>query len=158
MWCWAASAAMIFTMHGHPVEQARIVEAVFGAPACVPSGNTLNIAEVLSSSWVDDNGREFQSTVTGAYDPTNGVYAMNNNFIAEELSQNRPLLYCNTHHAMVVADMMFYQTPMGPNVQRVDVLDPWPYSPNVHPLTMPEMIPANAGGQMMFLASVEVTS
>jgi hypothetical protein len=147
---------MIFAMHGHPLDQMKIVSAVFGGPVCTPSGNTLNIANVLSTSWTDDRGVPFQSVVTGAYDPMNGVYAMNNAFMASELMADRPLLYCNMHHAMVVSDMAFFQTPMGPNVQHVDVLDPWPYGPDVHSLSPSEMTPMNLGGQMTFLAAVQV--
>jgi hypothetical protein len=147
---------MIFAMHGHPLDQMKIVTALYGAPACLTSGPTLNIVSILSANWIDDYGVPFKSIVTGAYDPTNNVYAMNNNFIANELNANRPLLYCNTHHAMVVAGMDFLQTSMGPNVQGIHVLDPWPASPNVHPLSPPEMIALNKGGQMTFLASVQV--
>lgn len=81
---------------------------------------------------------------------------MNNSFIANELMADKPLLYCNTHHAMVISDMAYYQTPMGPNVQRVDVIDPWPGSPDIHPLLPAEMMPAHIGGQMTFVASVQV--
>lgn len=155
-WCWAASASMIFAALGHPVDQKTIVSRVFGGLACAPAGQTLTMAKVLSAAWVDDSGQQFQSSVTAAYDPMNGVLAINNAIIANELQQDRPLLYANTHHAMVVAEVDYLATPMGPNVQAVGVLDPWPYSPPFHPLTPPEMIPAHMGGQMTFLAAVDV--
>jgi hypothetical protein len=156
-WCWAASASMIFAMHGHPINQSRIVSTVFGSAACVPAGITARIAGVLSSSWMDDGGSAFQANVIAAFDPANGVNAIDNAIIVNELAQNRPLLYCNTQHAMVVVSVDYYATPMGPNVQEVTVLDPWPYSPAAHPLQPVEMVPNLIGGQMTFLAAVQVT-
>jgi hypothetical protein len=58
---------------------------------------------------------------------------------------------------MVVVSVDYYATPMGPNVQEVTVLDPWPYSPAAHPLQPVEMVPNLIGGQMTFLAAVQVT-
>jgi len=156
-WCWAASASMIFAMHGHPVAQERIVMAAYGRLVCA-SANTTTILRVLNSNWQDDNGVRFQPVVTAAYDVMNRVNRINNTIIAGELAANRPMLYCNTHHAMVVTDMEFFDTPYGPDVRRVDVLDPWPYSQDMHPLSPPEMAPAHMGGQMTFLAAVQVTS
>lgn len=155
-WCWAASASMIFAAHGHPVDQKKIVASVFGGLACAPAGKTLTMGQVLSSSWVDDSGAAFQSTVNAAYDPMDDIVAINNAVIADELRQNKPLLYANTHHAMVVCEADFFATPMGPNVQRVGVLDPWPYSPSFHFLSPAEMVPMHLGGQMTFLASVDI--
>lgn len=155
-WCWAASASMIFAAHGRPVDQKRIVARVFGGLACAPAGQSLTMAQVLSSAWTDDNGEPFQSSVVAAYDPANGILAMNNTIIASELNQDRPLLYANTHHAMVVADIDYFASPLGVNVRAVGVLDPWPLSPAFHPLSPPEMVPAHLGGQMTFLAAVQV--
>lgn len=155
-WCWAASASMIFAAHGHPTDQRRIVQAVFGVLACAPAPAAITIAQILSAQWIDDYGRPFQSQVVAAYDVMAGVMAIDNAFMANELDQNRPLLYANTHHAMVVADVDYYLTRMGPDVQSVGVLDPWPYSPPYHPLAQPEMVPAHMGGQMTFAAAVHV--
>lgn len=159
-WCWAASIAMIFASHGHDVDQKVFVQALYGNPlTCAPAGYAINIARALSSSWVDANGQSFQSTVTAAYDANFGV-AINNSVIVDELSNNRPLLYCNTHHAMVVvqADYIPSSTPYGvPSIFSVGVLDPWPYY-GFHLLSQPEIYPLNVpGGQMTFLASVQTT-
>lgn len=141
LWCWAASASMIFAAHGHPVDQHRIVQRVFGGQVCAPAMNTLLIAQVLSSAWADDNGVDFQANVIAAYDAMNGVNLINNAVITSEISQNRPLLYCNTHHAMVQATVDYFAAPSGPNVYAVGVLDPWPSNPSFHPLSPPEMVP-----------------
>ena len=158
-WCWAASASMIFAHLGHPVDQMKIVQRLFGGLVCAPSGNTINIARVLSAPWIDDNGQPFQCQIVGAYDPMNGIAAINNQFIINELVNDRPLLYCNTHHAMVVVDFNYAVAPNGMIVpQQVGVLDPWPMSPAFHPLTLPEMTGATVmpGGEMTFLAAVHV--
>jgi hypothetical protein len=113
-WCWAASASMIFEMNGHPTDQKVIVSSVFGAPKCVPAGKSSVIGSVLSASWKDDNGDDFQSTVTAAYDAANNINLISNAFILNELANNRPLLYANTHHAMAVVGIKYIATPAGP--------------------------------------------
>jgi hypothetical protein len=156
LWCWAASASMIFAANGFQVAQQRIVERTFGVLACAPSGNTVNIVNVLRSPWKDDSGTSFQPNIVAAYDPANGVSVINNAIIVNELNNDRPLLYCNTHHAMVVVAADYFDTPMGPNIQAVGVLDPYPGIPDFHPLSKPEIFPNLMGGQMTFLAAVQV--
>jgi hypothetical protein len=111
---------------------------------------------VLSSQWLDDFGRPFLARVSAAYDYGNGINAITNQFIVNELLADRPLLYGNSHHAMVVGQADYFDTPMGPNIQAVGVFDPWPGSPPFHPLSPPELVPAHMGGQMNFLAAVSV--
>lgn len=154
-WCWAASAAMIFAMHGHRIDQRKIVQAVFGQPACMPSPNIV-MAQVLSSQWQDDDGDDFQVTLEAAYDFAAGINAITDNFIVDQLRNNKPLLYGNGHHAMVLSQVDFIDTPNGPVVQAAGVFDPWPYNPDFHPLIPPELVPAHRGGQLNFLAAVEI--
>jgi hypothetical protein len=92
------------------------------------------------------------------------VGAINNAIIVNELLNQRPVMYCNLSHAMVIVGVTYFPTPI-PNIQSVTVMDPWPYSPRLHPLSAPEMVPAVfnplgqyvGGGQMSFLASVIVS-
>lgn len=114
------------------------------------------MAQVLSDTWTDVAGNIFSAHITAAYDQQAGINYITNSFIVDELSQNRPLLYANTHHAMVVVAVEYFATPMGPNIVNVGVLDPWPGSPNFHTLSPPEMKPVYAGGQMMFLAATSI--
>jgi len=115
------------------------------------------ISQVLSDSWVDDYGEPFQSYLKAAYDPQFGIVAINNAMMINELANDRPVLYGNRSHAMVAVEIVYYDTPMGPNVQQVGVLDPAPGAPNFHYLSMVEMIPVHQGGQMMYLAAVDVS-
>lgn len=89
----------------------------------------------------------------------NGVAGITNDFIINELTNDRPVLYCNTHHAMVIVDFNYVTGPGGTIIpQQVGVLDPFPFSPAYHPLTPPEMfgVTMAPGGQMTFLAAVHV--
>ena len=147
---------MIFAAHGHFVSQEIIVARVFGGLVCQPAGNGLTMAKALSASWTDMSGNQFQSHVVAAYDQMAGVSAITNNFIIDELANDRPILYANTHHAMVLTAVDYFETPSGPNVVAAGVLDPWPASPGFHPLTQPEIFPVFSGGQMMFLAAVHI--
>ena len=154
-WCWAAAASMVFEMHGHPVNQGRIVAGVFGGLACASSQGFV-IAQVLSVPWIDDFGNPFRTNVVAAYDFGAGVNFISNRFIIDELVADRPLLYGNNHHAMVVSQVDYFETPIGPNIQAVGVFVPWPYNPAFHLLTPAEMIPQHMGGEMAFLAAVHV--
>jgi hypothetical protein len=157
-WCWAASCAMIFSMFNHPMDQMQIVQKVFGGTICAPAPAGIVMAEVLSDSWTDMSGTPFSSQLTAAFDAQAGVSAMNNAIIVNELADNRPVLYANTHHAMVIVSADFVQTPAGVNISAVGVLDPWPPSPAYHQLSQPELFPVEVpGGQMMFQASVSVS-
>lgn len=157
-WCWAASCAMIFSMFNHPTDQEEIVQRVFGGNlVCAPSPRAIVMADILSDTWTDSKGQTFVSQLTAAYDPQSGVNAINNAILVNEISNDRPILYANTHHAMVIVSVDFVQTAGGPDVQAVGVLDPWPFSPAYHMLTHLEMVPAHMGGQMTFAASVQVS-
>ena len=154
-WCWAASAAMIFAMHGRHVDQLSIVNRVFGAPRCAPT-EPVAVSEVLSTAWIDARGETFRSHLVAAYDVTRRVSAINNQIIVRELASNRPLLYGNRDHAMVVGQADYIDTPAGPDITSVTVFDPWPFDPPVRRLSPGEMIPAHLGGEMTFLAAVHV--
>ncbi len=91
---------------------------------------------------MDNRGTQFNSTVTAAFDPANGINSLSNDYIVNELRFNRPLLYTNTHHAMVNYGVTFQSTPFGVRVNSVLVVDPWPPNPRTHPLTLPEMVPS----------------
>jgi hypothetical protein len=160
-WCFAASIAMIFSCYGHPIDQKRIVERLWGQDVCAPAFNTSNIEHLLSDTWRDDAGVDFSSTVVAAYDAYNYVNSINNTTIVEELENDHPLLYCNTHHAMVVVSVD-YMNQAGPNqsaipgrVDAVGVLDPFTV-PAFHLLSPAEIVPAHLGGQMTFLATVRI--
>jgi hypothetical protein len=156
-WCWAASIAMIFDSFGHPIDQQTIVQATFGAMVCAPSGNTLTIAQDLSRTWTDTNGVTFGSVVTAAYDPMNGINSLSNSYIVDQLSNDRPLLYCNKHHAMVLVALDYLDTLNGPQPQKGGVLDPWPMAPGFHALNPSEMYMSHLGGDLTFLAAVDVS-
>jgi hypothetical protein len=157
LWCWAASISMIFASNGHQVLQEDIVQRTFGAAVCMSSGNPISIARSLSQTWVDTNENEFDSALSAAYDASNGVDTLDNAFIVEQLSDDKPLLYCNSHHAMVLVSVDYIETPYGPKIVAAGVLDPWPGNPGFHPLSSAELFPVHHGGQLTFLAAVNVS-
>jgi hypothetical protein len=156
-WCWAASISMVFKFFGHPLDQKKIVMQKYKQLVCMPALTSAQIASDLSDTWTDDDGDDFSSTLTAAYDFHAGVLAINNAVIINELINQRPLLYCNTQHAMVIVAADYRPSPAGPLIDGIAVMDPWPSSPRVHPLSRAELIPAHQGGQMTFLAAVSVS-
>lgn len=157
-WCWAASISMIFEAHGYHIDQTEIVRRSFNSNVAIcTTGNTSTMGNNLSQPWVDLQGRNFQSQVVAAYDYFNNINAINNMILINELIYDRPLLYANKSHAMVVVSIDYFMTPMGPDVKAVGVLDPWPASPGYHLLNPQEMVPVHMGGDMTFLAAVQTT-
>jgi hypothetical protein len=154
--CWAASIAGIFGYHGHPISQDAIARTMFGTLACLPSGNTTVLDAVLSRQWVDAKGDEFGARISGLYDPLNGVRAINNAELIAELENDKPILYCNRTHAMVVVGMSYRRDAIGNLVvDQVRVADPYP-GLGFHLLSPREMAPVDLGGDLLFLASVDV--
>lgn len=160
--CWAASIAGIFGYHGHKINQDVIAQTMFKTLKCLSSGGTKVLDAVLSREWTDDDGNAFKATITGLYDQLNGVTAMDNDDLVSEMKQDNPVLYCNTHHAMVIVGLD-YRKDLAGNfmvMDQVHVADPWPgsgtYGPGLHVLTHPEMMPLANGGQLTYVASVDV--
>jgi hypothetical protein len=160
--CWAASIAGIFGYHGHKIKQDVIAQTIYHTLACLPPINTKVLNTVLSHEWTDDNGETFKATITGLYDPLNAVTEMDNDALVSEMKGDNPVLYCNTHHAMVIVGLD-YRKDLAGNFMRMDevhVADPWPgsgtYAPGMHVLTHQEMVPLAQGGQLTYVASVDV--
>lgn len=146
---------MIFASLGHPTNQMKIVQAAYPAPACNPAQTEI-ITRALNATWTDDEGRQFTPRIEAAYDQANGVTTVNNALIVEEILQDRPLLYANAHHCMVVVEAYYFPASTGPNVISAGVLDPWSGAAPFRLLAPPELLPASQGGQMTYLAAVHV--
>jgi Papain-like cysteine protease AvrRpt2 len=156
--CWAASISAIFGYHDHALDQDVIAQTVFGTTDCKPAGSSGVLDKVLNHTWTDDDGDTFNATITGLYDPSNGIRTIDNDDVVSELVADRPLLYCNQTHAMVQVGMKYRKDRSGNliAVDEVTVADPWP-NKGIHTLSMGELMPVSAGGQMTYLASVNVT-
>jgi hypothetical protein len=154
-WCWAACISMIFAFYDHPVSQERIVSQAYGAIVNWPSGSGSNIARQLNRTWKDDNGDPFRSVLTAAYDAQAYVHALDNNMMIAELDNDHPIVIGAGGHAMVLAMMQYAHTPLGLNVGRCGVFDPWP-GRGARDLTPPEMAPVERGGVLQFAATVRV--
>lgn len=155
-WCWAACVSMVFRYYDHPVSQSRIVEAVYGRIINLPSGNGWNIASQLNRDWTDDNGDSFRARLTAAYDYQAGVFAVNNNWIVNQLDQGHPIIIGTAGHAVVGTAIQYYITPTGPFITSIGVFDPWP-GRGARSLSPTEMVDAGRGGALQFLATVNVS-
>jgi hypothetical protein len=148
---------MIFGFYRHPLSQIAIVAATYGNVVCLPANSSTTIGRDLSRPWRDDNGLVFSSQVVAAYDFFNGFNTFpGNSAIISALRANNPMLYCNKSHAMVLHSVNYLDTPNGPNITRADVIDPWPFSQRSHQLSQAELFRADFGGEMTFLAQVQV--
>lgn len=155
-WCWVATISNAWTAQGHYVDQARLVAAVWGRIADLPSGAPSNITRLLDSKFVtDDRGHEFSSTVTGLYDSIAGDLSISNSDIIDSLARDVPVVMGTKAHAMLVVGMEFDDGPAGPIVSRVEVFDPWP-GKGFRFLSLDEMTPRELGGSFIYAAVIRV--
>ena len=160
--CWAASIAGAFGYLGHSMDQDVIAMEMFGTPQCLPAPTGV-INAVLSRQWRDSNGVDFIGRINGLFDPMNGIVNMNNAGLLATLQADKPLLYCNASHCMVIVEMDVRMGMYGNliAIDRVVVADPFGNN-GFHPLSMPEMMPKGLPpadmpwGQLTYLASVDV--
>jgi hypothetical protein len=147
---------MLFRYYNHPVSQENIVTSLYGRLINLPSGTGWNIASRLNRAWTDEQGKNFQATLTAAYDADAGVNNVNNAWLVNELDQDRPFIIGTAGHAVVGTAIAYIPTPVGPNVVAIGVFDPWP-GRGARNLTPMEMTPKQAGGGLQFLATVKVS-
>lgn len=156
-WCWAASIAMIFSSHDKIVSQGRIVEETFKKKVCEPAKKAKTIADALTRDWETDDGEKFRSDVIAQYDLSDGKHDLPNTFVRDELKANRPLLYGNTHHAMVNYAFDFRLEAWGLVPIAAWVADPLPYK-GFRLLNPAEFKGGHLpGGEMTFLAAVHIS-
>jgi hypothetical protein len=154
-WCWAASVQMIFAYHGLKVSQSRIVEETFGKIANIPAA-TPALMSALNRDWTSDAGKRFTSSVDELYSVDLRSDSLNNYDAIQLLVKDKPLLYCNLSHAMVLSEISFRAVAgETPKVTAVRVIDPWP-GKGLRSLSLQEMVGAHAGGQMRLVASIDV--
>ncbi|MGE8063577.1 papain-like cysteine protease family protein [Pseudomonas sp. NPDC089569] len=156
-WCWAASIQMIFAYYGYNVSQPDIVLQAYGTINNLPALSGAVISQALTRRWIDQNGRQFDVRLLAAYDADAGVYAINNQLILQSLAQERPLVFGNLSHAMVLTAAAFQNTPMGPQIFNLGFMDPWPGN-GIRGLIDPlELRPMHLGGHLRYLALPIVT-
>ena len=146
---------MLFRSYGYKVSQQRIVQETFGQLINMPAGSGAVISKQINRPWQDDDGKKFRSFLEAAYDFDFGVYALDNNYIIKKLTNNEPLIYGNKSHAMLLTQMNYTPTPMGPNVVGAGVLDPWPGN-GARALKQPELVQVRFGGEYRYLSAVRV--
>ncbi|VVP24535.1 hypothetical protein PS862_04031 [Pseudomonas fluorescens] len=156
-WCWAASIQMIFSYYGYYVSQQAIVLQVYGTISNIPALSGSVVSQALTRRWIDQNGNRFDVRLIAAYDADAGVNAINNQLILQSLAQERPLVFGNLSHAMVLTAAAFQNTPMGPQIFNLGFMDPWPGN-GIRGLTDPlELRPMHLGGHIRYLALPIIT-
>jgi hypothetical protein len=153
-WCWAASIEMIFHFYGYQVSQPVIVRSTYGVVANIPAVTGLSISQNLNRNWRDQNGKQFQVQIEGLFDVDANIVALDNSQIVDALANERPLLFGNKSHAMVLT-AIDYVPPT--NIVRAGFADPWP-GKGLRGLENPlEMVAMQLGGGMRYLCLPRVT-
>lgn len=155
-WCWAAAISMIFNYYKHPVGQQRIVRDAYGSIVNMPAVSGIVIARQINREWTDNSNKKFTSQLTSAYDFDARVNWTNNAVLVNELDQDRPFIIGTSGHAVVVTQIQYFPTPLGPNIQGIGVFDPYP-GRGARNLTPVEMKPMHEGGGLRFIATIKVT-
>lgn len=160
-WCWAATLQMIFDWHGYSISQDRIVAQTFGAVVNLPADPFVLINSV-NRQYIDNFGDPF-SVDSLVYSVDFGVAQIDNRDLVASLSAERPMVYCNNSHMMVLIGAGYWDVGF-PQVFSAWVADPWPgaqFAPDMGPgfrdLSQAEMVPVQRGGQLRFVAEVSVS-
>jgi len=126
-WCWAATISSIFSFHGFPVDQERIVRATFGRVTNLPAIGP-QIAAATSRRWTSEEGEKFEARCEVLLDQQFNVRNPGLlPIVAQELAHSRPLIIGTGGHAMVLSAMTYVRDVIG-NGQPTNatVRDPWP--------------------------------
>lgn len=128
VWCWAASISAIFDYYGHPLEQYKIVQRVYGKVIPAPGAPRL-MAQALNATWVDDNNVQFtvESPITDM--APGGPKQVNNADIVNAIANDIPVFYADQTHAMVLVQTDYRPTPYGPQIMAGVAVDPAPRMP-----------------------------
>jgi len=119
MWCWAASAAMIFGYYGMSIIQEEIVATAYGQLACSGANEQIMLV-ALNRVWNCRNGnfRVFGDTFTVS--PAS---------VVQDLTRENPVFIgIARRHVVVLTGARYVQTPYGPDIQAAIVRDPAPGS------------------------------
>ena len=157
-WCWAASISMLYNYYKHPISQPRIVAEAYGTIQNIPAVSGFVIARQLNRDWADDRGKTFSARLTAAYVYDAGIAAIDNNWIINELDNDRPIIIGTRSHAVVGTAIRYYVTPYGPYIVGIGVFDPWP-GVGARGLSPVEMTPMHVHpqGGLRFIATIKVT-
>lgn len=168
-WCWAASISMIWAYYGYQISQQEIVSSVYGAVVDWPAQTTSQLLGVLNGTRVDDTGAKFVSRVSGLYDATTGIDTVSYANLGAALNNNQPIMIGMLNgggggHAVVLTAIQYYQIPgegvdpTGGNIIAAGIFDPWPGN-GARTLNLPQdLLPAPAGGNLEFVATVNVSA
>jgi hypothetical protein len=151
-WCWAASVSNIFDLHGFDLPQEAIVRSVYGTTVDLPARDTATISRLLSRDWVDARGRRFRSRIEGLYDATAGIARLDNARIVAALRAGLPMLVCNRSHAMVLTAASYVADGPVPTNHTLGFSDPGPGRGRRAPDRSTEIVAAERGGELTYLA------
>lgn len=124
-WCWAASISMVFASYGYDVDQERIVKEAYGSPVNMGAVGT-TITQQLNRTWIDDSGKKFKVQIEGLYDFDMNFVGITDPQIVNALKAERPLLFGNRSHAMMLFQVAYFPTQLGPRLFNLGFADPWP--------------------------------
>lgn len=165
-WCWAATIAMICTWHKRNISQESIVRQTFGVQANLPA-DPITMIQALNRSYISDDGIIFKITPQ-IWSALHGIADLNNSVIIQELKDNRPLVVCNLSHMMALVGVSFGMGSVS--INQAWVADPAidgvvtggipgleQLAPGFRYLFPAELVPASAGGALLFMAAIQVT-
>ncbi|MEI6418494.1 MAG: papain-like cysteine protease family protein [Sphingomonadales bacterium] len=128
-WCWAAVVQAILGFHGMAVTQEAVVQRVFGTTEDAPAPGA-QVALAINGAWDDVNGDGWEVACEVLIDQDSAfAHSQATRIVAAELAAGNPLVLGGLGHAMVLAGMVYAETPAGPQPLELHLVDPWPLGP-----------------------------
>jgi hypothetical protein len=119
--CWAASISNLLKFHDLDLSEQQIVEEITGRPVL---GTPQTLAAVFVHDFTDEGGTSFRMRARVTDNFWGTQHQISNADIYRALRAGQPVFYANSHHAMVLVDAIFVDSPAG--LQGIDgiVADP----------------------------------
>lgn len=165
-WCWAASLEMIFKWHRKDITQRDIVYQTFGSEIDAPA-DPFVLVNAVNRTFTDRSGGNF-SVTSRIWSSDFLVAQIDNGTLIHRLTQEQPLVVCNSSHMMVLVGMNYFRRPDGGVfVREAWVADPMvpgsvtghmgpkALAPGFRYLHSSEMMPVPVG-QLRFVADLQV--
>jgi len=150
-WCWAACIEAAFALHGHRVNQYRIVGKVFNIDICRAAIGP-QIVYAINGEWIDDENDNFYANCEVLWD-TQFQFGRQDAVLqaARELEAGNPLILGAMGHATLLTAMTYSGNGFSFQLDELIIRDPWPGNPNRRALTLAEAM------STQFLAKVTVS-
>lgn len=155
-WCWTAVIASIFRHHGLMVEQPAIARRTFGSIGDVPLPTDLSVFEAIVGEWTGLDGRSFNVGIEPIFDGADESARLAGWDVVDALTAGLPVAFGGASHTKLLERVSYLPHMGGGRIVDYRVGDPWPGQGSRRPSGPQELVPTNAGGDLLYMVGIQV--